>query len=410
VNALLRNDGNGKFTDVTTFSGTEDEGFSACSAFGDLDGDGDLDLVVTNYLDAIKIIPDIICFNVREQRTYCGPTTYNAPVPDSVYINNGDGTFTNATESSGFSNLKGTGLGVFISDLTGDNLPDIFIANDQMPDRLWVNQGNGTFVEEAALRNISVDDTGLAKAGMGATPVDIDQDGDLDVFVTNIYGESDSFYRNEGDYFQDMTRRSGLAAETRAFTRWGLALVDFNNDGLIDLYESTGGVVSGPNSYSSDDPLAEPNLLFEQVENSRFVAVKPQGGTAELHITSSHGVAAGDIDGDGGVDLVIVNSNAPLIILRNVVPNRGNWISFRVLNAHGSDALGAQVDITLEDGTVLFSQVLTAKGYASAHDPRVHFGLANRVPKKVRITWPDGRKTAIESPQIGTVHTVRYAE
>ena len=279
-----------------------------------------------------------------------------------------------------------------------------------MPDRLWVNQGDGTFIDEAMYRNIATDDSGAAKAGMGATPVDIDQDGDFDVFVTNIYGESDSFYRNEGDFFQDMTRRSGLSAETRAYTRWGIAFVDFNNDGLLDLYETTGGVVSGPNNYSSEDPLAEPNLLFEQIENGRFVSVTPQGGTSDLLIGSSHGVAEGDIDGDGGVDLVVVNSNKPVTILRNVVPNRGNWIAFRVLDKNGTDAVGAQVELVLDDGSSFHSQVQTARGYASAHDPRVHFGLSNRSPKKVRIAWPDGRKTVIESLQIDTVHTVRYAE
>ena len=409
VNALLRNDGNGKFTDVTTFSGTEDDGFSACSAFGDLDGDGDLDLVVTKYLD-VALITDRECLDARSQRTYCNPTIYDAPMHDSLFINNGDGTFTDATAASGLASAKGTGLGVFITDLTGDGLPDIFIANDAMPDRLWVNQGDGTFIDEAMYRNIATDDSGVAKAGMGATPVDIDQDGDFDVFVTNIYGESDSFYKNEGDFFQDMTRRSGLSAETRAYTRWGIAFADFNNDGLLDLYETTGGVVSGPNSYSSEDPLAEPNLLFEQIENGRFVSVTPQGGTIDLLIGSSHGVAEGDIDGDGGVDLVVVNSNKPVTILRNVVPNRGNWIAFRVLDKNGTDSVGAQVELVLDDGSSFYSQVQTARGYASAHDPRVHFGLANRSPKKVRIAWPDGRKTAIESPQIGTVHTVRYAE
>jgi|TARA_B100000315_G_scaffold16702_1_gene14883 hypothetical protein len=409
VNALLRNDGGGKFTDVTTVSGTEDEGFSACSAFGDLDGDGDLDLVVTNYLD-VALITDRECLNYHSQRTYCNPTIYDAPMLDTLFINNGDGTFTDVTESSGLASVKGTGLGVFISDLTGDNLPDIFIANDAMPDRFWVNQGDVTFIDEANHRNIAMDDSGKAKAGMGATPVDFDQDGDFDVFVTNIYGESDSFYRNEGDFFQDITSRSGLAAETRAYTRWGIAFADFNNDGLLDLYETTGGVVSGPNNYSSEDPLAEPNLLFEQIENGRFVSVTPQGGTIDLLIGSSHGVASGDIDGDGGVDLVVVNSNKPVTILRNVVPIRGNWIAFRVLDKNGTDAVGAQVELLLDDGSSFHSQVQTARGYASAHDPRVHFGLANRLPKKVIIAWPDGREIMIESPQIGTVYTVRYAE
>ncbi len=409
VNALLRNDGNGKFTDVTTFSGTEDEGFSACSAFGDLDGDGDLDLVVTKYLD-VELITDRECLDARSQRTYCNPTIYDAPMHDSLFINNGDGTFTDATESSGLASVKGTGLGVFISDLTGDALPDIFIANDAMPDRLWVNQGDGTFIDEAMHRNIATDDSGMAKAGMGATPVDFDQDGDFDVFVTNIYGESDSFYKNEGDFFQDITRRTGLSAETRTYTRWGIAFIDFNNDGLLDLYETTGGVVSGPNSYSDDDPLAEPNLLFVQGENGRFSKVIPQGGTRELLIGSSHGVASGDIDGDGGIDLVVVNSNKPVNILKNVLTDRGNWIAYTLLNKHGAPAIGASVEIIFKNGKSLFSQVQTSLGYASVHSPTLHFGIGKHAIEKVVITWKGGFQQVFENPDLNRMYTLKNAE
>ncbi len=409
VNALLRNDGNGKFTDVTTFSGTEDEGFSACSAFGDLDGDGDLDLVVTKYLD-VELITDRECLDARSQRTYCNPTIYDAPMHDSLFINNGDGTFTDATESSGLASVKGTGLGVFISDLTGDALPDIFIANDAMPDRLWVNQGDGTFIDEAMHRNIATDDSGMAKAGMGATPVDFDQDGDFDVFVTNIYGESDSFYKNEGDFFQDITRRTGLSAETRTYTRWGIAFIDFNNDGLLDLYETTGGVVSGPNSYSDDDPLAEPNLLFVQGENGRFSKVIPQGGTRELLIGSSHGVASGDIDGDGGIDLVVVNSNKPVNILKNVLTDRGNWIAYTLLNKHGAPAIGATMEVVLNNGKSLFSQVQTSLGYASSHSPTLHFGIGKHAIEKVVITWKGGFQQVFENPDLNRMYTLKNAE
>ena len=409
VNALLRNDGNGKFTDVTTFSGTEDEGFSACSAFGDLDGDGDLDLVVTKYLD-VELITDRECLDARSQRTYCNPTIYDAPMHDSLFINNGDGTFTDATESSGLASVKGTGLGVFISDLTGDALPDIFIANDAMPDRLWVNQGDGTFIDEAMHRNIATDDSGMAKAGMGATPVDFDQDGNFDVFVTNIYGESDSFYKNEGDFFQDITRRTGLSAETRTYTRWGIAFIDFNNDGLLDLYETTGGVVSGPNSYSDDDPLAEPNLLFVQGENGRFSKVIPQGGTRELLIGSSHGVASGDIDGDGGIDLVVVNSNKPVNILKNVLTDRGNWIAYTLLNKHGAPAIGATMEVVLNNGRSLFSQVQTSLGYASVHSPTLHFGIGKHAIEKVVITWKGGSQQVFENPDLNRMYTLKNAE
>jgi hypothetical protein len=409
TNALLRNNNDGTFTDVTSIAGVEDVGFSACSAFGDLDGDGDLDLVVTRYLD-VDLITDRVCLDAMSRQTYCNPTIYEAELHDTLFFNNGDGTFTDVTIEAGLSMVKGTGLGVFISDLTGDMLPDIFIGNDAMPDRLWVNQGDGTFQEEAAKRNIAMDDSGKAKAGMGVTPIDIDQDGDLDVYVTNIYGESDSFYRNEGDFFQDMTRRSGLSAETRAYTRWGIVFADFDNDSLFDLYETTGGVATGATKYDSDDPLAEPNLLFKQIENGRFQLVDPKGGTRNLLISSSHGIASGDIDGDGGVDLVVVNSNAPLHILRNVVPNRGSWISFQLLNKHGSNALGAKLKVELIDGTHLYSEILTSTGYASSHDPRSHFGLGRLSVNKVSIEWPDGSTRVIENPELNTTHIVKYAE
>jgi hypothetical protein len=406
---LLRNDGGGHFTDVAKEAGVESDGFSSCAAFADLDADGDLDLVVTSYLNWSHE-DEQVWFDHQSNRTYCNPVVYDAPVHDSLYLNNGDGTFQDVTNSSGFGSVVGTGLGVVITQLTEDTMPDIFIANDDMPDRLWVNNGGGVFTEEGMLRNIAVDDSGKAKAGMGVTVVDIDHDGDVDVYVTNIFGESDSFFKNEGTYFQDITRRRGVAAETRAYTRWGIVFQDFNNDGRVDLFETTGGVVSGPNNYSKTDPLAEPNLLFEQGENGRFNLVKPRGGTSELLVASSHGVAAGDIDGDGGIDLVIVNKDSPISILRNVVEDRGNWISFRVRDRNGADAIGATIELLLMDGTTMFKQVMTSRGYASSQDPRVHVGLGNQKIQQAIIRWVDGSERTFQSPQIGKVHDIHYVE
>ena len=409
TNALLRNDGGGHFTDVAKEAGVESDGFSSCAAFADLDADGDLDLVVTSYLNWSHE-DEQVWFDLKSNRTYCNPVVYDAPVHDSLYLNNGDGTFQDVTNSSGFGSVVGTGLGVVITQLTEDTMPDIFIANDDMPDRLWVNNGGGVFTEEGTLRNIAVDDSGKAKAGMGVNVVDIDHDGDVDVYVTNIFGETDSFYRNEGAYFEDITRRMGVAAETRAYTRWGIVFQDFNNDGRVDLFETTGGVVSGPNNYSEIDPLAEPNLLFEQNENGRFTVVKPQGGTAELLVASSHGVAAGDIDGDGGVDLVIVNKDSPISILRNVVKNRGNWISFRVRDRNGADAIGATIEFLMMDGTKNFKQVMTSRGYASSQDPRVHIGLGDQKIQIVTIRWTDGSERDLTSPEMNKVHDIQYVE
>ena len=241
--------------------------------------------------------------------------------------------------------------------------------------------------EVESVYKATVDDSGKAKAGMGVNVVDIDHDGDMEVYVTNIFGETDSFYKNEGSYFQDITRRRGVAAETRAFTRWGVIFQDFNNNGRVDLFETTGGVVSGFNNYSDSDPLAEPNLLFEQGKDGRFKTVKPHGGTAKLLVASSHGVASGDIDGDGGIDLVIVNKDSPLSILKNIVADRGNWISFRVRDRNGADAIGATIELLLMDGTTMFKQVMTSRGYASSQDPRVHVGLGNQKIHRTKRYW-----------------------
>ena len=162
--------------------------------------------------------------------------------------------------------------------------------------------------------------------------------------------------------------------------------------------------------YSEDDPLAEPNLLFEQVENSRFKLVSPKGGTESELICSSHGVAAGDINGDGGMDVVVVNSNNAVHILKNVLQTSGDWIVFQVLNSFGSDALGAKIHLLLEDGSSLFGEVATAKGYASAHDPKVHFGVGNQKVMEATVTWPNGLVQTLKNPELRRIHTVEYAE
>jgi len=406
-NTLLRNNGDRTFTDVTEQAGVGGMAFSACAAFADLDADGDLDLFVTNYLDwTIETEKD--CFSEQNHRDYCNPSSYDAPIADTLYINNGDGTFSDASVDSGINGVLGTGLGVAIGPVDQDDLPDIFVANDGMEDRLWINQGDGTFREDALRLGCAVDDTGKKKASMGIQLKDIDNDGDLDLLVTTLFRETDSLYENVDGVFVDTTARWGLAADTRSYTRWGMALVDFNNDGLDDLYEATGRVRWQADLWDEDDWLAEPNLLFTQTKSGRFSLVEPRGGVASPLIRSAHGMASGDIDNDGGIDLVIVNKDASVNVLRNIVENRGNWIMLDVRNKHNAPAIGAKVEVKLQDGSTLTRYICTTYGYASANDPRIHIGLGDAMGvDSVSIRWPSGDTSTYVSLEAQVIHKLK---
>ena len=345
-NTLFRNNKDGTFTDVTETAGVGETAFSACAEFADLDSDGDLDLFVTNYLDWTPAT-EIECISTQNRRGYCNPAMYNAPIADTLYMNNGDGTFEDASQTSGIAGTLGTGLGVAIAPVDQDDLLDIFVANDGMADRLWINQGDGTFKDKAMVLGCAVDDSGKEKGSMGVALMDIDNDSDLDLLVTTLWRETDSLFLNKDGIFVDSTARWGLAADTRTFTRWGIAYVDFNNDGLDDLFEATGRVRWQADQWDDVDWLAEPNLLFQQTHAGRFSLVDPMGGVSNPLIRSSHGVAAGDIDNDGGVDLIVVNKDASVNVLRNVVEDRGNWIILDVRNDNGAPAIGAVVEIVL---------------------------------------------------------------
>lgn len=387
-NTMLRNDGGGKFTDVTASSGTGHNGWGTSAAFFDADADSDLDLFVVNYLNW-SIQGELECYNNFGGRDYCLPTNYAAPACAVLYRNDGSGTFTDATEEGGLRTAFGNGLGVTAADFNGDGRQDVFVANDTMMNQLWMNQGGGRFEDQALYLGCALDENGKAKAGMGVATADTDHDGDLDILVVNLERESDSFYANEGDFFVDRTALSGLGVASRRFTRFGVGLVDFNNDGELDLYEANGRVQASPEP-STSDVYAEANLLLRGVGAGRFEEVTPAGGTNPALVATSRGAAFGDLDDDGGVDLVVVNRDAPAHLLRNVVPKRGGFARFRVLERTGGDALGATVFATVA-GRTLRREVSSAWSYASASDPRVSFGLGGETAAKaVRVRWADG--------------------
>jgi hypothetical protein len=404
-NRLLRNDGEFRFTDVTEEAGVGDPGWSMSASFSDLDADGDLDLFVTNYVTWTKET-QLDCRDAAGKLGYCVPTHYNAPSRDTLYRNDGDGTFTDISETAGMAGSYGNGLGVFCADMTGDDRPDIFVANDKLLDHLWVNDGDLQFTEDALIRGCACDEDGYAKAGMGVAVVDWDDDGDRDFLVVNFAHEADSFYENDGGFFYDRSVSIGLGFKTRKYTRFGIGFRDFDNDGWLDLYLSNGRVTLPIVSKESGDPFGEQNLLFAGTPERTLREVLPLGGAAPAEYTSRAAIF-GDIDDDGGIDVLVVNRDGPAQMLRNVVHDRGAWIGFRVRERSGADALGAVVTLDVGERTVQ-RDVLSAQSYLAASDPRVHVGLGEAEGAgNVRVRWTDGTIETFGDRPAGAYHELR---
>jgi hypothetical protein len=401
-NTWYANTGGGRFEDRSEAAGFTLEGFSTGAVLFDADQDGALDLFVARYMDWNEEL-ELICGT----KDYCGPQTYKAPARALLYRNRGPGRFEDVSRASGVWNLPGTGLGVASGDFEADGWADVIVANDTMPNHLWRNRGDFTFENIATQAGCAVDVNGVAKAGMGILAADFDADLDLDLFVCNLRGETDSFFRNEGRYFSDRTAALGLAAPSKGFTRFGLAFGDFDQDGQRDVYVANGRIQRAREPGPSADPYAEPNLLLVGTGAGRFVEHVPLGGTEPVLIATSRAVLQGDLDGDGALDLLVVNRGGPAHLLLNRVPGRGRGVLLRVREASGADALGARLELEL-GAKKLRRDVAVAYGYNSSHDPRVHVGLgeAERL-ERVRVTWTDGTSESFGPFAAGSVHELR---
>jgi len=397
ANVLYQNTGDTdtpRFTDITRQAGVGGDAYSASAAFVDYDRDGDLDLFVTNYIHWSPEA-ELDCFTNNGLPDYCSPNSYDAPARDTLYRNNDDGTFTDVSVDADIDASYGNGLGVACADFNQDGWIDIFVANDQREDQLWINQQDGTFVDEAQRLGVAVDGKGAAKAGMGVDVIDYDYDGDRDLLVVNLRNETDSFFTNHGSYFVDDTGRIGLGFATRTRTRFGVGFIDFNHDGFLDLYEAAGRVQWAAKQYT-DDIYAEPNVLLRGTDTGRLEPVAPAGGTRERLIHTSRGAAFGDIDNDGGVDTIVTNRDSTPYLLKNIVADRGNRIMFDIRNEHGSPAIGATLRCRVNDRRIT-RDVRTAYSYCSANDPRVHIGLGEAQSiHDVSVQWVDGSTTQFD--------------
>jgi enediyne biosynthesis protein E4 len=403
-NALLHNEGGGRFADVTARAGVGDENWGSSAAFLDYDADGDLDLFVVNYVRWSRAA-EHDCDAPRGGADYCSPRSYGAPTPAVLYRNDGGGRFTDVSLAAGLHTAFGNGLGVVCGDFDGDGREDVFVANDGTPNQLWMQRADGTFEDRALACGCAMDMDGMAKAGMGVDAADVDDDGDLDLLVANLAGETDSLYRNQRGQFADRAATAGIAAATSPFTRFGIGLVDFDDDGFLDLFVATGRVTRSTDPTA--DPYAEENLLFRGSAGGRFAEVLPRGGTARRLVFTSRAAAIGDVDGDGALDVLVVNRDAPAHLLRNVVPHRGHWLSLRVEEKSGRDALGAVVSLQA-GGRRITRTVHSAYGYCTANDPRVHVGLgAATAVTDVEVRWVGGAREAFDVTGCDRVLTLK---
>ncbi len=391
-NQMYRNQGDGTFADVSAETGTAGSGWSVPAAFFDYDRDGWLDLFVGNYLNYTQE-SHWQCFAPSGPADYCPPEVSPAQ-PDRLYRNLGDGTFADVTLQAGMGREFGPGLGARASDYDNDGWLDLFVANDQRENQLWINQRDGTFRNRALLWGTALGATGVAKADMGVDAGDFDNDGDEDLFVTELAGQGSTLYVNDGGMFRDQSAGRGIRAASLPYTGFGAGWLDIDNDGWLDVVAVNGTVTLDLEAYGPDNPFAlqQRNQVFRNRGGARFEDVTERAGAAFALSEVSRGAAFGDVDNDGDTDVLIANGAGPVRLLVNEVGQRRRWIGLRLVGREvPRDMLGARVEVMLPDGSTRWRRARTDGSYASANDPRVVVGLGESDgPPRVRVTWPGG--------------------
>lgn len=409
-NVLYHNNGDGTFTDVTAQAGVDDPRWSTSAAWVDYDRDGRLDLFVANYLD-FTVKGNKHCYASTGERDYCTPKMYQ-PVPARLFRNRGDGTFEDVTEAAGIGAAIGPGLGVVCADFDGDGWPDIYVANDGAAAHLWINQRNATFKERSLLSGTAYNAEGMPQAGMGVAAGDFDNDGDEDIFKTNLTNEGCNLYVNDGHgNFYDASVEFGLFRPTFPYTGFGTEWFDYDNDGRLDLFIANGAVNRIESLRGSPFPFNQINQLFHnEGEGKKFREMTGVAGPAFAISEVSRGAAFGDIDNDGSIDIVVTNNNGPARLLLNQTHSlkRNHWLLIRLEAAHGNRfGIGAKIEVR-QRGRKLLRRAHTDSSYLSANDVRVHFGLGEdaRIEGLI-VYWPDGKIEEWDGIQADRIVTIR---
>ncbi len=415
ANQLWRNRGDGTFEDRTAATAATGDGaarWSTSAAVVDLDRDGWLDLYVTNYVDYGPAVRKP-CLTASGALEYCGPHSYQ-PEHDQLLRNRGDGTFEDISLAAGILDERGSGLGVVAADFDRDGWTDLYVANDLMRNVLWHSQGTGddgrlTFRNDALFAGCAVDLQGRAQASMGVDAGDFDNDGDDDLFMTHLDGENNTVYRNQGQgLFVDDSAATALATPSLASTGFGTALFDLDNDGWLDIVVANGAVKTPPSLHGHPYSLHQPNQLFHNRGDGTFEEWSdrvPALVTPEV----SRGVATGDLDNDGDLDVLLVNNNGPARLLINTVGQDAHWLGLRLLGSdRRRDQLGAEVVVRNAAGKPRLRRSKTDASYCSSNDPRVILGLGSTDTAEVDVDvrWPDGRREHFPALAIDRYHVL----
>jgi hypothetical protein len=392
-NQLFRNNCDGTFTDVSARSGTSVPGWSVSAAFVDYDRDGWLDLFVGNYVQ-YSVEADLKCPGLVGGRDYCPPRVYHAQ-PSRLFRNRGNGTFADVTTRALVGGEFGPALGVSTADFDGDGWMDIYVANDGAENQLWMNQRNGTLRNTALVAGAALNVTGKAEAGMGVDAGDFDNDGDEDIFITHLTTETNTLYVNNGSgVFQDLSARSGLGPPSLAYTGFGTAWIDFDNDGWLDVLTVNGTVQRVDTPSRSSFPYDQRKQLFRNLGSGRFEEVTDRAGGVFSVSSVGRGAAFGDLDNDGDTDVVVANANGPVELLVNNAGSRNHWLGLRLEGGANAprDMLGARVAVARTGTPTLWRRARSDGSYGSANDPRVLVGLGEspEIPT-LRVIWPSGR-------------------
>ena len=407
--ALYRNKGNGTFEDVTKAAGIADNAWTASSAFCDYDADGFLDLYVSRYVqhDATKK-----CVSNSGTPDYCSPQSFDY-TSDTLYRNNGDGTFTDVSQKAGIAAVKAPGLGVLCQDFNGDGSLDFYVANDGEANQLWENVGDGTFADQAIIMGAALNSFGRPEASMGVALGDVDGDGDFDMFMTHLVNQTNTLYLNDGTWgFEDVTSARGLGASSIEYTGFGTAFVDLDHDGDLDLAIVNGRVDQNPphaNAKLGDywNLYAEPNFLMENDGNGKFTDISNQGGRFTSVVEISRGLVLGDIDGDGDFDFLVSNTAGRARLFRNDAPRKGRYLMVRAYdpalkrNAHG-------VVVTVSANGKSYTRTADpAFSYLVSNEPKAHFGIPGAERSdSIRVRWPDGSEEVFPGVDLDQAVTV----
>ncbi len=403
---LYRNRGDGSFEDWTERAGIDNTLWGAGCAIADYDGDGCLDIYVANYLDST--IENHRSCGSANLPVYCHPDAYPG-VPDRLYRNTCDGSFTEVSAEAGIAvsdPSESKGLGVVWLDFDDDGDQDIYVANDSTRNFLFRNRGDGTFEEVGSLLGVAYDELGRTQAGMGLAAADFDLDGAIDLFVTNLDFETNTFYRNlGGGLFEDQTVAAGLAGPSLTRVGFGANAADFDNDGDVDLFVANGHILDNIASINASLAYAQADQLSINDGSGRFEVLVPAAGPL-TEPTVARGSAVVDVDNDGDRDLLVTSSNGPVRLLRNDT-SQGRSLTVRLLAPTGGDAIGAGVELSY-GGRTQTAEVRSGSSYLMSEDPRLHFGLGAMVGSSLAmlVRWPSGESTGFTIPEPATSSTI----